>query len=231
MFRKILGALGMGAKEERPAGAAGAIRPYREESPSFIYNLLFCDDRSLYKAPGDAEPWATLLAASPDAGALRRIAEDASQEGRVRMLAFNRLREMGEPVPPKVLLGTIVEVGMREGLDTLATFTDGGVRYIHHTGTMSIYEGTPHPVEEQARRLLAASQPVVERIGPWTEARLPPPGNGMVRMTFLVSDGLHFGQGPYDAMVGDPMAGPLLAAAHDLLAAVVDAWPRQQKLR
>lgn len=237
MLKKILGALGMGpapsgGAEPPPAAppASGSramrIRPYRDEHCDFIYNLLFCDDLALFEGP-DPGPWLAVLR-DPGAGAaaLRAIADDdANYDSRIRTLAFNRLREMGEPVPAKVLLGTIVEVGMEAGLDTLAAFEDEGVRYINHTGKMSIYEGSGHPLAPQVQALLAASRAVVAEIGPWTEERLPPPPNGEVRMTFLVSDGLYFGQGPFGALMEDPMGGPVIAASLALLNAIVDQQP------
>jgi hypothetical protein len=39
----------------------------------------------------------------------------------------------------------------------------------------------------------------------------------MVRITFLVSDGLYFGEGPANIFFKDPMAGPVLNAATQLL--------------
>lgn len=43
-----------------------------------------------------------------------------------------------------------------------------------------------------------------------------------VRITFLVSDGLYFGEGPDPVLRADAMAGPVLAKAIQLLQAVVD---------
>lgn len=223
MLRKILGALGMGAGSSSGAPQRGMrIQPYREEHCNFFYNLLFCDDRSLFAGSAE-EPWPTLLGERPDPAALRAIADDEAHDSRTRMLAFNRLRELGEPVPPKLLLGTIVEVPLEGGLDTLAAFTDGGVRYINHSGKMSVFEGTEHPVHPQAEALLAASRSVVRELGPWVEPRLPPPSAGSIRMSFLVSDGLYFGQGPYAFMLHDARGGPIVAASQDLLTAVVAA--------
>jgi len=36
-------------------------------------------------------------------------------------------------------------------------------------------------------------------------------------MTFLVSDGLYFGEGPFNALQKDPLGGPVLAKAAQLL--------------
>jgi hypothetical protein len=44
-------------------------------------------------------------------------------------------------------------------------------------------------------------------------------------MSFLVSDGLYFGQGPFNVMQRDPLAGPIIAAGLELLQAVVDMTP------
>jgi len=207
----------------KSASRAMRIRPYGDESCNFIYNLLFCDIPTLFEGSGESLPISLLLAPSTGAGALRTIADDAATyDSRIRALAFNRLRAMGEPVPSRILLGTILEVPVNGGLDTLAAFDDGDVRYINHTGKMSIFVGRGHPLDAHVDALLAASRAVVDRIGPRTEARLPPPPAGEVRMTFLVSDGLYFGQGPYQALAGDPLGGAVLNAGTALLVGVTD---------
>lgn len=226
MLKKILAAVGaVGAASAAAPQSSRAFTPYREAGANAIYNLLFCDDLDLFKSAGNGQPegpWAVLLAAAPVAADLRAIAEDESQESRLRVLAYGRLRQSGQPVPAKKLLGVVIEAGLEGGLDVLAAFADGRVRYINHTGAMSIFDHSPAEVAARARNLLAASQPVVERIGPWDKARLAPPGNGTVRLNFLVSDGHYFGQGPMAQFRVDAMAGPVLAAAEALLAAVVE---------
>jgi hypothetical protein len=132
VFRKILSALGMGEAHaprptpRHPASGPQPIKPYRDDSCNFIYNLLFCDDLKLFETPDPSPPMTTLLAERPDAAALREIANDAATyDSRIRVVAFNRLREMGEPVPSKLLLGVILEVPVNGGLDTLGAFADG----------------------------------------------------------------------------------------------------------
>ncbi|CAK6701227.1 hypothetical protein BBFGKLBO_03051 [Synechococcus sp. CBW1107] len=56
--------------------------------------------------------------------------------------------------------------------------------------------------------LFAVSQPVVNAIGPWEEARRAPPDRDTIRLTFLVSDGLYFGEAPMTVMQREPMAPP-----------------------
>lgn len=200
--------------------------PYGASHLDVLYNLLFCDDPGLFRTPGEepVEPFATLLAPSPDPAELVRIARDDEAEGRVRALAFNRLRQDGHDVPPHVVLGVIVEVALDAGLDVLAAFRDGGVRYLNHASKVAVFEAPPPDVAAAARALVDATQPLVEQIGPWTDDRVPPPtAAGAVRLTMLVSDGLYFGEGPYAALRADGLGGPVLARAETLLNAVVDA--------
>jgi hypothetical protein len=224
MLKKLLATLGLGTTARAPAATAWPYAPYAGDHVNFLYNLLFCDDLALFKAhtqAGATEPWATLFADQADIPALRAIADDAGHEGRVRALAFNRLRAAGATVPAKTLIGVIIEVPLAQGLDVLAAFAEGGVRYLNQSGRIAVFEGQGHPVEGLAKELVAAAQPIVDRIGPWDRQRLPPPPPGNVRMTFLVSDGLYFGEGPFGALQADPVAGPLLAKATELLQRVV----------
>lgn len=185
-----------------------------------MYHLLFCDHPELFKNQGGTEPdliGEILWAAKPDFDQIRKIAHDRDQDSRVRMLAFNALRAAKREVSAKELLGTVVEVSLPGGLDTLAAFADGGARYINHTGKMIFVEGASHAFEAEVAEVLRASRSIVDVIGPWDKDRLPAPAGGNVRMTFLVSDGLYFGEGPMNVMQHEPMAAPLIQAATALL--------------
>ncbi len=226
MIRKFLVALGIGIAASSPAGAAELYRPYSEPAVNFLYNLLFCDDIALFKNEDTIKEkslWLTLLADTPDFHALEAIAVNEREESRIRVLAYNRLRGSGRPVPPKKLLGVIIEVPMQQGLDVLAAFADGRVRYLNQSGKIAVFEeGGAPKVEALAKELVAVSQPVVNQIGPWDKKRLPPPRQGNVRMTFLVSDGLYFGEGPFTVLQKDAIGGPVLAKAAQLLQLAVE---------
>jgi hypothetical protein len=231
MFRKILASLGIGAAQAPAQPQAPRYAPYRSDACNFIYNLLFCDNLEMFRnGHGDDRdgPWVALLADQPDAAALRAIAANAGEETRVRVLAFNRLREIGQPTAEKTLLGTIVEVPLPGGLDVLAVFDDGRIRYINQTEKMAIYEATPPEFAAPVQALLARSGSVVGQIGPWDRARLPPPAQGKVRLTFLVADGLYFGEGEMAVMQREAMAGPVIAAAQELLVAIVQQSTQPQ---
>jgi hypothetical protein len=223
MFRKLLSTIGIGVAKASNAVAAPPYSPYANEAINTIYNLLFCDDIAAFKSKIGAKivPWQAALFSEPvDATALQSLAADSSQEGRIRFLAYGRLRSIGEPVPSKALLGVIVEVPLSAGVDVLAAYSEGGVRYINQTGRLAVFEGVPS-IQPLVRSLLDASQSIVARIGPWENPRLPPPKSGNIRLTFLVSDGLYFGEGPMQQMQRDPLAEQVIGDATSLLQAVV----------
>ena len=228
MLRKVLAAVGLGVTTASGALANPPYSPYPSESANAIYNLLFCDEPAAFRAkPGERPtPWQAVLFSIPvNVSAVEALAFDASQEGRIRYLAFSRLRELGKAIPAKTLLGVIVEVPLAGGLDTLAAFSEGGVRYVNQSGKLVVIEGVASflPI---VKRLFSVSEPVVSRIGPWDKPRLAPPKQGNVRLTFLVSDGLYFGEGPMSAMQREAMAGPIIQQATELLQAVVAAGAR-----
>jgi hypothetical protein len=226
MFRKLLALLGIGSVLASPAHAVDAPSPYKTSEVDFIYNLLFCDELALFK-PKDGENlvyWqAAFFGPKQDAEAIRKIAENQSEESRLRVLAYNWLRAHQLPVPPRQLLGVIVEVPLEGGLDVIAAYPDGRVRYINQTGKLAVFEGGPAEVEQKAKALVSSALPAVDRIGPWDKKRLPPPRKGNVRMTFLVSDGLYFGEGPFAQMQREPLAAPIIQNAGELLQLVVNA--------
>lgn len=225
MFKKLFAALGFGKASGGSMTAEGLHKPYAETHVNFMYNLLFCDDLALFRNSRGTEAgsvWTELRADRPDAAELRAFAADQNNEGRVRALAFNRLRAMGEAVPSKQLLGVIVEVPLADGLDVLAAFSEGGVRYLNQSGKVLVVEGENNPVVGLVGELLSVARPVVDQIGPWEEQRLPPPRAGNIRITFLVSDGLYFGEAPAAVLQNDAMAGPVLAKATQLLQRAVE---------
>src|SRR4051794_17076218 len=84
--------------------------PYASEAANRIYNLLFCDDVGAFLVEPGQRPtsWQRAFAAHPpDIAALKAIAADGAEEGRIRYLANQQLRKAGQPVTPKQLLGVI----------------------------------------------------------------------------------------------------------------------------
>jgi hypothetical protein len=194
--------------------------PYKDEGLNKIYNLLFCDQPVLYKTGVEqvsAYPWNILLAPVAAADDLQKVIADESIETRVKLLAYRLLSAIGQPVTQKELLGVVIEVGLENGLDTLAAYKDGTARYINHSGKMIVWEADNARAELLIDTLFEKSQEVVAKIGAWEKSRLPAPGTDNVRLSFLVSDGLYFGQGPFDVLEADAMGGPVIHAATQLM--------------
>jgi hypothetical protein len=194
--------------------------PYQNPSLNGLYDMLFCDNAEIYQtnnsAP-EAQPWATLFAEKPDEAALLDMADDAAQESRVRLLAAHRLKSFSPKTPRPALLGVVVEVALDEGLDVVAAYPDGTARYLNHSGKAIVWESPNADTNPLIQNILQHSIAVVNQIGPWDGERLAPPERGMVRLSFLVSGQLYFGQGPMNVFFNDPMAGPVLNATLQLM--------------
>jgi hypothetical protein len=235
VFKKLLAALGIGlAVASTPAVAGPTYQPYPADSAAqALYNLLFCDDPAAFAPNPKQSPvdWEALLyGPSPDPAAVAKLANDPDVESRVRALAFNWLHAHGQDVPKGIVLGVVIEVPLEGGLDVLAAYPDGSVRYLNQAGKVAVVEPDGLPdANQMAKDLIDLSQPIVARIGPWDKPRLPPPSAPDVRITFLVSDGLYFGQGPLEALSKDPLAGALLSKGAALLSKLTAETVEKQR--
>ncbi|QQS33792.1 MAG: hypothetical protein IPM50_04210 [Acidobacteriota bacterium] len=208
------------------------ITPYPDASINKIYDLLFCDDLELFRpADGDisASPWKELFDRRANADEIRTIVYADWSEARTRALAALRLREIGQPITDKLLFGTVIEVGMETGLDALAAYADGTIRYINHSGSLFVWDSRTEYSDALVGELLDASISVVSQIGPWDGQRLDPPANGNARLTFLVSDGLYFGEGPFEALTQDPMGGRVIAAGFQIMTFLLQHYSGQSE--
>ena len=208
-------------KKTPPQVQCLSIAPYRDDSANFIYNLLFCDDISLYKGnkqPPYEYPFDILFSEEGTKAELQKIIDDKHSDPRIKVLAYNKQLASGQAPDRKELLAVIVEVGLDDGLDVLASFQNGTARYINHTGRVIVWETTD---EESANKitsdLFSNSRNIVSQIGAWDKPRRPNPTKGNLRITFLVSDGLYFGEGPVNVMFNDPMASQALTNATQLM--------------
>jgi hypothetical protein len=197
MFKKLIASLGIGAAAVVPGIAAEPPGPYPQKEINFIYNLLFCDNPARFR-PRDGEqptPWQRLLFnEKPDARAVAALAEDQTQESRVRVLAYNWLSRNHHPVPKRKLLGVVVEVGFDAGLDTLAASRMG-----------AFATSTRQASWRCSKQRRPTWKPKLR--GFWRPLRLQSTGSAVGQaqvatavqwehsLTFLVSDGLYFGEG------------------------------------
>ncbi len=155
---------------------------------------------------------------------LRLILALPDIETRLRLQAHHFLRELGVSPDPKDalrVLSVVVEVGVPRGREIIAAYEDGTARYLNAGGGGVFWDRPDDSLSEPTAALLAAGVAVVAHIGPWEGVRPRVPPEGYARVAMLTPRGLHFGEGPFQVLAGDPMAGPIVAAAFNLMEALV----------
>jgi hypothetical protein len=179
------------------------------------------------------EPWTLFVSARTFAAAgdnesakqkLRDVLALTGLESRHYLQAWHFLRALGEePLPQeaKHLYGVVVEVALDEGVDIVAAYADRSARYFNYSGAAIVWERPNDSLNGVIDALLSAGKTVAEQIGPWDGPRPGAPPTGQARISLLVPAGLHFGQGPYQALAADPMGGPVLGAALTLMQSLI----------
>lgn len=202
-------------------------------APPSVRDALFADG-PLESWPvgehADREPWATFVTArryvaAGDIGSAvfgwQRVVGMPGLEARHYVQAWTFLRQYGVPPAPaeaKRLLGVVVEVDRgAAGLDLLAAYPERTARFYAGTGGGIAWERPDPTLDAPIGALLDAAKAVLDRIGPWTQPRLPPPPPDHIRLNFLAPSGLHFGQAPFAVFEQDALAGPVVRAATALL--------------
>ena len=204
-------------------GLGSALAATAAPDPA-LYEPLFCDRPALYRpaSADDAAPWQRLVfdpaAVAP---ALRALAEDRAADSRVRALAYGALRERRMPVPAAELLGVVFEVEVNGGVDVLAAYADGRLRYLNHGGRVALFDALPASLHEHWQALIAAARAGAAEAQPWQRGQSPPPGPGEARISFVRSDGLGMLQGRLDRLQARPAGGPLLLAGAQTVAQIV----------
>ncbi|MBS0386675.1 MAG: hypothetical protein JSS00_15140 [Proteobacteria bacterium] len=195
--------------------------PYPTEMANYFYSLLFCDIPENFWGWVES-PAKPVFDPTFSERAIRAIAEDKDGESRIRALAYRRLRLEGCAVPQRLLLGVVVETPLPRGLDTLAAYADGRIRYIHGSGKEVAVEKDVASMRGPRKALLSGAQDVVDELTPLQELRAPPPKAPNVRVTSVASDGLYVGEANLEELTRDPLGGPILRATSDLMTAVIE---------
>lgn len=195
--------------------------PYQQVKSNLLYNRLFCDSVSNYRK---FEKHNNILARTvlsmkpPTTKGLTRLVQSTSASSCQKLLAYNLLRQQNISLQQKTrLLGVVVEVAFDNGMDTLAAYRDGHVYYIHRDGKVQTIKKDGMGLTAKVHKLFQEAQLVVENTQYWPKQRLGPPSAGQVRLSFLASDGIHFGEGSMNQLELNPLAGPVLTAATELL--------------
>ncbi|HNG60213.1 MAG TPA: hypothetical protein PKZ52_10340 [Cellvibrionaceae bacterium] len=196
--------------------------PYKDTRLDTIYNLQFCDNDTLlhseYRPTGIL---AQLLNAQVSNEILQTLAMNGDEDTRIRLLAFAQLRKNNIAVPQKILLATIVEVGLADGLEMLTVYDDRRVRYISAKGRLAVVESPTPPMELIIQGFLADSQKIINHLNPCDDARHTFPSYGRAKMTFIASDGIYIGEAQFKHMQENPEAAKIIDGALDLLHEII----------
>jgi hypothetical protein len=167
------------------------------------------------------------VAKTLDEKMVRAIAESEQAPARASALGFHRLRSAKKKVPPKVLLGCIVEAPMDGKLDTFAVYADGGIRYINAQGKIAYSDGVTDVLVAPTRQVMLAARDIAERTKPATQKRQAL-ASGRGRVTVLASDGPYVIEAPMETLMKDKLAGPALQACGLLLKTFADMSLQQR---
>jgi hypothetical protein len=195
--------------------------PYRIADLDLEYNRLFCDNIKLFRqsrAQYTTPEWQSLFAQRPNLETILEISSNSDLPAQLRILAFNYLLAKNCSPHQKELLGCIIEAGEKDGLDTLAAYTDYHMVYIDSTGHKKEWSNLKSPKREALISLFRSCADLAAHLKPTDQPRFVPPFAGMVRITLLLSDGRYFGQGPANHLSKDELSGPLIRKAKRLLA-------------
>ena len=124
---------------------------------------------------------------------LRQLATRNDVDSRVRLWAWKALRNMGEQPGANLMdqvLGVIIEVQLPEknGVDVLAAYSDGKVRYINYSGKILVSERVEGELADLATRVTSTAQTIVSNFPP-EQNRLPIKENN-TRISLLTSSGI-----------------------------------------
>jgi hypothetical protein len=194
-------------------------RPYQDELADRLYNLLFCDDLELARRePGPLSgPWRLLMGPPPRSSALQTIAAANNADSRARALAASLLRARGASIVRPCTLGVVVEVALQQGLESLAAYADGAVRYIDATGDAAVFDNGPDEARKLAREMVTYGDAFAQRRDAWLQPRLPPPRSGELRVSVLVTDGTRFVDGSFASLQADADVAAIVGRATRLL--------------
>ena len=224
---RAVGGPSAGGPQSGPLTPATAdVNPLRE--------LLFADlppaqARSVFASAGPAGAIILALAAAADRGdaasarAAIASAPAWNTDTRLHLQAWSLARDAGvQPADGATdVLGVVVDMGLDDGLDTLAGFADGSARYLNHSGSSIVWEVPDAAIGQLVRSLLESAGIVVAMGGPLEGERIGPPPRGNTMISVLTRGGIYLGAGPIDVIGADPRGGPVIAAATELLQALV----------
>lgn len=206
--------------------------PYKNEKINFIYQLLFCEEPQIYRQTDpekSPEPWeGILLKEKPDVEEVKSLVTDETQDSRIRALASRWLQKNNQALTKRELLGIIIEQAFAQGgMDTLAVYADGRVRYINFTESVGLFEQEPSDVVLKSKEVLATAAKALDMLSQnhWIRSTtIPVAKPGVTRLSFLATDWFYAYEGQTVNMEFEKQfSGPILQKSAELLELLVKA--------
>ncbi len=178
------------------------------------------------------EPWATFATAAKNLTAgdhssagnsLKAVLGMSGLESRHYLQAWTTLRQLGiQPTEDRAkhVYGVVLDVPMPQGFDTLAGYEDQSARYLNFSGAAIVWEHPDGSLNSHIDELMKGGHSLARKIGPWEGPR-PGLSAGQARISVLTPSGIHFGQGPFNLIAGDPMGSRAIDAATSLMQALI----------
>jgi hypothetical protein len=153
-------------------------------------------------------------------------------ESRTALQAWCCLRELGEvPAGPDAaaVRGVVVEIGTEAGLETVAAYEDRTAVFLARNGAVLTVEHPECGLDDRIEALLARARGIAARTAP-SGGRDPAPAAGHAAIHVLTYAGPCSSLGPAAALEQDPLLGPVLRAANELMRDVYDQGSAVQNL-
>jgi hypothetical protein len=119
-----------------------------------------------------------------------------------------------------------MEVPVEGGYDVLAYYSDLTARYYNYSGKAIIYEGGKPFVDNCIEKANSVAIQVCNVLGPWEKERLPRPRGDVFRISFLVSDGLYFGNSSIKEIGNDQAVSTIFRNGVEVMKALVNEADR-----
>lgn len=188
-----------------------------------LYNCLFADDPKYFSDMSDIECISWIYSGLiPENKELVDWAKDETIESRLRFLCLYSALKRNIKIDEKIYFGTILEVPINNGYDIIAFYSDKKARYYNYSGAAVIYENGNLNIDSVIDRVNNISIKVCNEIGPWEGDRLPRPRGSTARFTYLMSDGIYFGNGHISELSKDPMGSAILISGAEIMKLLID---------
>lgn len=154
---------------------------------------------------------------------LKKITNIPGLESRQYLQAYFFLNQLLQTkVGDLKIFGVVAEVSMPQGCDTLAVYADHSARYYNYSGSAIVWEHGDNSLNELVDEIISQGKILAGQIGPWESPRRAAPAQGMARINFLSSHGLHFGEANQQALFNDPLAGKIMYAMVEVMQALIN---------